>query len=228
VTQYINLLNPALQKRSDALSARVLFSTGIAAAIVVALAAAWAQYNARDLERQANDGEAVLKRERDNLVAVAKAATERKPSTNLVDELARAEAKLKVHGDLIRLVESGALGKTEGFSDQLLAFARLSTNGLWLTGFSINADGSETEIDGKALSPELLPAYIRRLNSERVFQGRRFSMLDVNRVQEETRPPLAPSVEAGSASSASAQRLPSHIVFSLSAKTRNTESVGRP
>jgi hypothetical protein len=226
LSQYINLFNPALQKRGDALSARVLLSAMGAAVFVMALAAIWAQYRAGDLSRQARDGDALVKQQRDKLVSLAKGAAERKPDASLAAELARTEAMLRTRGDLIRLVESGAIGKTDGFSEQLRAFARQTMNGLWLTGFSINADGSEMEIDGKALDAELLPAYIRRLNSERVFHGRSFAMLNVNRVQEETLP--GPNTVQRGGSALPGHDLPAHVAFSLSGKPRNASSAGRP
>jgi Tfp pilus assembly protein PilN len=61
---------------------------------------------------------------------------------------------------------------------------------LWLTGFSIAGGGSEMEIRGTTRNSETLPEYIRRLGREKIFQGRSFSALTMNRAESLT-PPLA-------------------------------------
>jgi len=226
MSQYINLFNPALQKHRDALSSRVLLSATIAAMLVVGAAAFGAQYRAIDLERQVVEGEVQLKVERDKLVSLAKSNGERKTSPKLIDELARAESLLKTRNDLIQVVESGGVGRIDGFSEQLRAFARQSMNGLWLTGFSIGAGGSELEIVGRTLNAELLPTYIRRLNSEQAFQGKSFAMLDVTRVEADSKTDSNTKTEK--TVTAADHRQPSQLAFSLAAKMRNVDVAGHP
>ena len=59
------------------------------------------------------------------------------------------------------------------------AFARQTLNGLWLTGFSIDGDATQMSLSGAALSPELVPGYIMRLNNEKVMRGKTFASLQM-------------------------------------------------
>ncbi|HVK56529.1 MAG TPA: PilN domain-containing protein [Burkholderiales bacterium] len=224
MSQYINLLNPALHKRRDPLSARVLLAAVLTAIFVLAVSGGWARYSANDLIQQARSGEARLKVEREKLVSAVKGAAERKPDTRLIEELVRAEAVLKTRGELIDLIESGALGKTEGFSAHLRALARQSMTGLWLTDFSVGPGGSGLEINGKALNADLLPTYIRKLNSESVFQGQSFAMINVYRPDEQAS--AIPAGNQGGTTAKVEQKLP-HVVFNLGSKMRSAEITGR-
>jgi hypothetical protein len=99
----------------------------------------------------------------------------------LIAELDSAETSVRRRGDIARLLESGAIGSTGGFSDYLRGFARQAPEGLWLTGFTIGAGGNDMEIRGSMLNPATLPDYIRRLGTEKSFQGRNFAALTMNR-----------------------------------------------
>ena len=46
---------------------------------------------------------------------------------------------------------------------------------MWLTAFDIAAGGSDLTIEGRALSADLVPAYLQRLNNEPPMQGRKFA-----------------------------------------------------
>ena len=52
------------------------------------------------------------------------------------------------------------------------AFARQSINGLWITGLVL--DNQQVALRGRALNPDLIPAYVTRLNKEPALQGRSF------------------------------------------------------
>ena len=64
--------------------------------------------------------------------------------------------------------------------EYLRAFSRQSLDGLWLTAFTITGAG-ELEISGRALRPDLVPAYIQRLNEEEVLAGRSFARFEMSR-----------------------------------------------
>ncbi len=81
--------------------------------------------------------------------------------------------------NLLNTLKSGAIGNTQGYSEYLRAFARQSVNGLWLTGFDINGDGAQMSLQGAVTNPQLLPAYIQRMNKEAVMRGKTFSALQM-------------------------------------------------
>ncbi|MEW5888820.1 MAG: PilN domain-containing protein [Pseudomonadota bacterium] len=215
MTRHINLVNPALRRRREALNARTLVLAAGAALVLASAAAAWSARHAAELEADSSSMAAQVKQEQEKLVALTKEVSEHKPDPKLALELAKADAALKVRQELVTMLEGGRLGRTEGFAEYLRAFARQTTEGLWLTGFTLDSGGSEMEITGKALDAKMLPAYIRRLNGEGVFSGKSFAALDVRAVREQ---------QAGA--TAGPALLP-HVEFKLSSKPAAAESGGR-
>lgn len=181
----INLYHPRFLKQRDLLTlGNVVFA---AAALYVALAAVagWARLEAETRRQAVVAAELQLKAAKEQVAAATTAAAQRKPSPQLIAEVDNAEGILRRRGDIARLLESGVVGNTGGFADYLRGLARQVPEGLWLTGFSIESGGSDMEIRGSMLNPGALPEYIRRLGTEKVFQGRNFAALTMNRPDPE-------------------------------------------
>lgn len=177
----INLYHSRFLKQRDLLS---LGNVGmVAATLYLALAAlgGWSWHYANARKEAATAAEAELKSMKEQLDAATAAAAIRKPNPQLATELERAEVMLRRRGEIARLLESGVVGSTGGFADFLRGFARQVPEGLWLTGFTIGSGGNDMEIRGSMLNPAALPEYIRRLGAEKVFQGRSFAALTMNR-----------------------------------------------
>jgi len=105
----------------------------------------------------------------------------RPANPQLVAEVNHAQAALTRREEIARLLESGAIGNSSGFSAYLLGFAHQVPAGLWLTGFTLGAGGSDMEIRGSTFDEKTVPDYIRRLGGEKTFQGRQFSALSLQR-----------------------------------------------
>src|SRR6185295_11194630 len=88
-----------------------------------------------------------------------------------------AEARLQERKSLLDDVRTGVGGDVQGYSRYLAALARATTAGVWLTGVEIGGKSSELVIKGRALESALVPAYIRALNREEPFSGRRIGEL---------------------------------------------------
>jgi hypothetical protein len=177
----INLYHPRFLKQRELLT---LGNVALAAAVlyvVLAAAGGWAWQEAAARKEAAAAAEAQLTAAKEQVAVATKAAAARKPSAQLIAELDSAETSVRRRGDIARLLESGAIGSTGGFSDYLRGFARQAPEGLWLTGFTIGAGGNDMEIRGSMLNPATLPDYIRRLGTEKAFQGRNFAALTMNR-----------------------------------------------
>ncbi|HEX6828746.1 MAG TPA: PilN domain-containing protein, partial [Burkholderiales bacterium] len=67
-----------------------------------------------------------------------------------------------------------------GPAEHMRAFARQSMGGVWLTGFSLAPAGNGLALRGRALSADLVPAYLGRLNREPVLQGGQFAALEIS------------------------------------------------
>ncbi|MCX7156851.1 MAG: PilN domain-containing protein [Rhodocyclales bacterium] len=156
--------------------------------------------------------------------AATKAAAIRKANPQLIAELESAEGRLRRLGDIARLLESGAVGSTGGFADYLRGFARQVPEGLWLKAFTIESGGNDMEIHGSMLNAAALPDYIRRLGTEKVFQGRNFAALTMNRVE----PPAAVRpVAQGAAVSPTPTPAPGPIDFVLMPKLVEAKEPGK-
>lgn len=179
MTQYINLLNPALRPRREPLTALSLAVTVCIVFVVLASGHLYLRLRAEARQVELKQLMSESKAEQDRLGAAEKIVTEARPDAQLAAEIEAARAVLKSRQSAMVVLESGALGDTEGFSEQFRAFARQATEGLWLTGFSLSGAGRDMLIQGRSVSAEKVPAYIRRLNGEQVFQGRSFAALQI-------------------------------------------------
>ena len=177
----INLYHPRFLKQRELLTLGNVALAAVALYVVLAAAGGWAWQEAAARKEAAAAAEAQLTAAKEQVAVATKAAAARKPSAQLIAELDSAETSVRRRGDIARLLESGAIGSTGGFSDYLRGFARQAPEGLWLTGFTIGAGGNDMEIRGSMLNPATLPDYIRRLGTEKAFQGRNFAALTMNR-----------------------------------------------
>lgn len=177
----INLYHPRFLKQHDPLT---LDNVALAAVVVYSVLAAiggWAWQHAASRKEAAAVAEAQLQSAKQQVEAATKAAAVRKPNPQLIAEAEGAESMLRRRGEVARLLESGAIGSSGGFAEYMRGFARQTPQGLWLTGFTIGAGGADMEIRGSMLNSAALPDYIRRLGSEKAFQGRTFAALTMNR-----------------------------------------------
>jgi len=105
----------------------------------------------------------------------------RQSNSALAVELADLESGLASRREVMNTLEAGVIGDIQGFSGYLEAFARQSFTGLWLTGLRVANAGQDVVVEGRAMKPELVPGYLRRLNREEVMQGHAFAELEMRR-----------------------------------------------
>lgn len=176
----LNLFDPALQRQQDPWTARNL-GRGLAAALLVcAVWGSWAHW------RQAS-GNAALVELQPQLQAVRDEAQQLRhkiehdrPNVDLSAELDNGRLRLQSRSDVLALLKKGMAPENGNPVEWLSGFARQIPNGLWLTGFSINAESGALEIRGRTTDPRLIPEYLRRLNAEPAFQGRTFAALQIH------------------------------------------------
>lgn len=192
MTQYINLINPVFRRRSEPICAASLVVTLGVLVVVLIVGHVFVRQRADAAQRQLAEIEAQLRQGQDQLVAAGRAAGAVKLDPQLAAEVEASRAALQGRQNVMAALGGGALGDIGGFSEQFRAFARQSMDGLWLTGFTLSGGGREMLIRGRALSADLVPAYIRRLNVEQVFQGKPFASLLIEEGRTEEPTKLAP------------------------------------
>lgn len=202
MTQQINLLNLELRKKRDLLTAKPLaIAVGLVLVLLMTVSTLVGQ-QAAALQSEADKRAAELKASQDRLLEMGKSMSDLKPNPELLDELSNSRAMLNLREEVIGALEGKDLHGNQGFAEFLRGFARQVPNGLWLSGFNLHTAGEEMEIRGNMLNSTALPEYIRRLNSEKAFQGRSFSSLVIQRpgVGGDGKPAgAAPGAEAASA-----------------------------
>lgn len=176
----INLYHPRFLKQRELLTLANVLLAAVAFYALLALAGGWAWREAATRADAAAAAETQLKAAQAAVATATKAAS-RQANPQLIAEVASAEAVLRRRGDIAQLLEGGAVGSTGGFAEHLRGLARQVPEGLWLTGFVIGPGGRDMEIRGSMLDAAALPDYIRRLGSEKAFQGRSFASLTLNR-----------------------------------------------
>lgn len=179
MSQQINLFNPVFLQQKKYFSALTMVQAAAVIFVGMLLLYGFAYYQVVGMSGQAVETVKRLEAAQSRLTVATAQFPPRKKSQALEDEVATLEAQLKARKKLLEVLQSGELGNTSGFSGYLRAFSRQSMDGLWLTGFNIHGAGNRISIDGRALRPELVPAYIKRLDQEQVMQGKTFAAMEI-------------------------------------------------
>jgi len=180
MSQQINLYNPLLLKQQKLFSLRTMTQALGLILLGNFLFYGYASYRTANLEKQASQTTQLYNATLAQFERTKAESGPRAPSALLADEVARTEAQLKTRRRIIGLLDQGALGSRQGFSGYFRALSRQTMEGLWLTGFQVSGAG-EVAISGRALKPELVPAFINQLKQEPVLAGKTFASLEIRR-----------------------------------------------
>lgn len=179
--RHLNLYDPSLRRQRQWLT---LPNIAAAAAGLFLLILVWG-FLARGEAYRQEQGLRIAAEELSALqqetAALANRVAGLKADPRLERELRETEATLAMHREILDWLErSGETPPGGAYADYLRGLARQTIDGVWLTVFTVGSHGAGMEIRGRTLDPALLPDYIRRLNGERAFQGRRFAEFRVS------------------------------------------------
>lgn len=193
MSQQINLFDAALRPSREVLTLRNAALAAGLALVIILLAGMAGLERERQAKARFRQVEAQLKTTQDRLTALAARQAARHIDPRIEAEIAAARLVLQGKDEILARLERGDLGDRTGFSGYMRGFARQVPEGVWLTGFDLSAAGRNIEIRGRMQSESLLPAFMQRLNREEIFRGRRFSALDLRRVE-----PAKPATDSAS------------------------------
>lgn len=179
MSQQINLFNPIFLKQSKMLSLLAMMQALGLILLGSCLFYGYAWYQVHQLTQQSIESDKRFKAGQDNLVRYTAEFSPQQANELLQKEVQSLEKQVLDQTKVVDALKSGAVGNTDGYSAYMRAFSRQIITGLWLTGFSVVGNGTHIRLTGGVLRAELLPAYIRRLNSEVVMQGKSFSKLQM-------------------------------------------------
>lgn len=176
----INLFDPSLRPKRDLLSAHNLLLAALLATLLVSCGAMWARWRQASIEQQSSSVQRQLKQQREAFDKLTMLLSGKKEDQALVSQLAEQEKALKGAQTALSVLRKMTLAAERPVVGEMMrAFARSGVDGLWLTGFSIEGEAQNLEIRGRMTDQALLPAYLKRLEGEPVFQGRRFAALNM-------------------------------------------------
>jgi hypothetical protein len=180
VSQQINLFNPVFLKKTKLFSAVTMAQT--LALIGVVLVALGFLYASRlvHVRKDADEAAARLKAAQVQLTQMVDRTKPKPMDKSTEDAIKLAEDRLRAARQVLDFVNKGDLGNTQGFAEFFRAFSRSSTQGIWLTGFSLLDGGRSLEIRGRALQPTMVPTYLAELRRESVFKGKSFGSLELS------------------------------------------------
>jgi hypothetical protein len=219
MSQQINLFDPAFRKqRHSYTSTAALLQYFGGAVAIAALIAAYVQTRLETTQVQAQAIDRAVKdatARRDKLTAEF---AQQKPDARLEAEIVALEMRLKVRKDALAILESGAIGNTDGFSEFMRALSRQNMGGLWLTAFDIGLAGNALAIEGRTLNADLVAGYLKQLNREKALQGRPFAALRISQPRAESPPaPVAATgTDSRSRKEAGASAAPRYLEFTIS------------
>jgi Tfp pilus assembly protein PilN len=180
MAQQINLYTPSPSSERGRPSAR---DAVLALAIALLLAfAAWPVWHALAEPAVADVVPEALTRAQAELVQQrADLAREQAQQDSTLAALRRRQqAWASIHAELNQSTLGPAAGSEAGsYLGYLQALARQADGHLWITAFSVSADGQTLEIRGRTRDASSLPRYLSRLDQEAAFKGRRFAQLQM-------------------------------------------------
>jgi hypothetical protein len=218
MSQQINLYNPLFLKQEKHFSARTiaqalgLIVLGLGAVFIYAL------IQTRAAENVARDTGAQVIAQREQFTALTAKFSPESRNKGLEADVARLEAEVKARQAVLAVLGTGELGNTTGFSEFLAALGRQAVPGVWLTGLNIGESGNDLQVQGRALRPDLVPAYLKALNNEPMMRGR--SVTEMKLAAKST--PVSKAEGDAGKSPAPAR----FVEFSLAAPLRIPEGVG--
>ncbi|CAB1367605.1 PilN domain-containing protein [Denitratisoma oestradiolicum] len=186
MSQQINLYNPALLKRRELLSAANLAMVTALLLLAMAGASGVVRVKTSRLETEVTVLSTRLKAEQDQMAALGREISGRKPDVRLESELKTVGELLMTRQKAMELLGHSLGPSSVGFAEYLSGLARQTPAGIWLTSFAVAVDGSGMEIRGRTNDPALLPDYIQRLNGEKAFKGRSFAAMQLQAGKAET------------------------------------------
>ena len=186
VKQNVNLYQPAAGKGS-AFSARTILAAWGVVVLLAVGAQAWLGHRNAVTARETGQLQqeiATAESRLNEITAAQMAGTDPELEARLNDAL----RELDLRETILGLVSGDSAGDVRGFSGQLRSLARQHADGIWLTRVRVKAPGARTTLEGKALSPEAVPLYLKQLSAETALAGQRFDVFEIERPEQAGEP----------------------------------------
>lgn len=183
--QQINLYQDELVDRIEPLSSRQAGLVLLLTILFLAGLGGYAYWRGTAMEPERARLEHRQEQLRSRITELERQYPLRQASTLLQERVVRLEREVRDMGQLQDFVLQPEHGRNKEMLASLEGLAQRHHAGLWLNQIRLARQGSEVELAGRALSPEVVPDYLQWLTDEGVFSGLVFSRLRIARLQEQ-------------------------------------------
>ncbi|MFC0168338.1 MSHA biogenesis protein MshI [Pseudoduganella danionis] len=215
MSQQINLYNLAFEPQKNYATTPVVLGVVLTTLLVLGVFTALAKSQLSETMALAQKVQAELDARVASKTAATAAFVAPRKSETLQQEVDQASSTLANLQKVAGLLEQGHSGAVQGYSPYFRALARRTSEGLWLTGVQILANGDSIGLQGRALKPGLLPPYLAGLSGEPVLRGKKFAQLDLHEPASSASASAAASMAAGAVQASASAAVPRFIEFSL-------------
>ena len=189
MSQQINLYSPILRKQRKVFSALAMLQAMAGLVLGVSVLYVYLAVQTPLLEiRKARSAQG-LKSELERLKVLGAGESPEARAKALAERRKRLEAELAERSKALQVMQSGVLGRPEGYAEPLRALARLSTEGIWLTRIQFAESGGGLSLTGRAVRADLLPGYLERLRGEKALLAEDFVRIEITRPAPAAAPP---------------------------------------
>lgn len=184
MNQNINLYQPMFRRERKLFSAHTM---AIGIAILVAglfLIQLSSQLGYNRLENRLTE----LQQEEQRALQRLESMQEELPSPTASPALQRRVERTEQERDLRRraleVLDTGAVGRTDGFSEYLAGIARQRIDPVWLNRIHLSEGGRHIHFQGRTLDADRVPGWVRRLAEEAAFEGVSFRHMRIEQDPE--------------------------------------------
>lgn len=181
MTQQVNLYHPIFRREEKRFSAATMLQAGLVVLVSVLLMYGYTMWRTQSLRVQQQEVNAQYVAALARLNDVSGKLPSRRADPRLEQEVRDLEQRVQAVQVIRSTARRDLFKGSAGYSDTLVALARQSTAGLWLTGVTLSDAGDSLVLSGRTQTPELVPGYLQRLSAERTLSGQQFEIFQITR-----------------------------------------------
>lgn len=177
--QQINLLNPALIKKTEFLNPNnIALLLGVM--LLALLGYAWMENQALSKLQQTREQVAKqLSSTEMQMTEMREIQAKKNDVTAHLKQIEALEQKITMQNEMIKAIGLNKTEQSQSYAEILKAFSRQSIDGLWITGLSIDQNTEVLSIQGRTQDANLLPTFIANLRKEAALKGKTFTDLSM-------------------------------------------------
>ena len=179
--QQVNLYQDELKTKALSYSSKLLAQISIILVVVFSVVTGFSYYQLQQHEITLMQQQLKQKTAMAELQKIQQELALRKKDMNLAKRLKEKTAELSNKQKVLNILSRDEFGNTKGFIEHVSGLARQRIEGLWLTKIRIANGGTDVALHGTTLKADLVPKYLQRLSSEKIFTGTEFESLSMTR-----------------------------------------------